>query len=278
MQSAALRTQVESALGGRVLSPFTFLEGFITETVPSGLPEIDSLTGGLPRGGLTEIFGPDSSGRSSLLLSVLAEMTAREEVCAFVDVNDALNPQSGTAAGVVLNQLLWVRCSDLEQALKATDLLLQGGGFGLVAVDLADVSPQTGRRVPLSSWFRFRRVVENTPTVLVVLEQEPYAKTCASLVLRLEPNRVYWSAAVESVGAGLGARGSGFGVRSLGSLTPNHESRIPILKPAPTANQVPHSYLLRGSRLNVEVVRSRLLERLAGSINPSFEIRTAWAG
>ena len=67
--------------------------------------------------------------------------------------------------------------------MKATDLLLQGGGFGLVVVDLGDVPAQAARRVPLTSWFRFRRAVENTRTVLMVLEQEPYAKTCASVVL-----------------------------------------------------------------------------------------------
>ena len=73
----------------------------------------------------------------------------------------------------------------LEQALKATDLLLQGGGFGLVVVDLGDVPAPAARRVPLTSWFRFRRAVENTRTVLMVVEQEPYAKTCASVVCKL---------------------------------------------------------------------------------------------
>jgi hypothetical protein len=75
--------------------------------------------------------------------------------------------------------------SRVEQALKATDLLLQGGGFGLVVVDLAGIAADAARRVPLTSWFRFRRTVENTDTALVVLEPQPFAKTCASLVIRL---------------------------------------------------------------------------------------------
>jgi hypothetical protein len=158
-----------------------------------------------------------------VLLALVAAMTRREEVCALVDVNDSFDPHSAEAAGVDLRRLLWVRCSKnrvigrsgdrvtkdgkndqwpggsgrrkpqitnpsmslLDQALKATDLLLQGGGFGLVVVDLGDVSPQAARRIPLTSWFRFRRAVERTPTVLLVVEQEPYAKTCASAVLRL---------------------------------------------------------------------------------------------
>src|SRR5438105_3997904 len=178
MRSAALRAQLESALGGRWPSPFTFRERPWTETVSSGIAPIDWLTGagGLPRGALTEIFGPDSSGRTSLLLSLLAQMTAREEACALVDSTDAFDPHSARAAGVDLRRLLWVRCNQVEQSLRVTDLLLQGGGFGLVAVDLGDVPPQVARRVPLACWFRFRRVVENTPTLLVVLEQSPYAK------------------------------------------------------------------------------------------------------
>ncbi len=189
-------------------------------TVRSGIGELDALTGGLPRGGLTEICGPASSGRTSVLLAVMARMTAQGEVCALVDASDSFDPKSAEAAGVELRRMLWIRCSKqspvasrrwpasgqwsvaseqrksqitngksqmdaLEQALKATDLLLQGGGFGLVVVDLGDVPSPAARRVPLTSWFRFRRAVENTRTVLMVLEQEPYAKTCASVVVRL---------------------------------------------------------------------------------------------
>ena len=82
--------------------------------------------------------------------------------------------------------LLWVRCRNMEQSLRATDLVLQGGGFGFIAVDLSDISPRLVRHVPLDSWFRFRRAVEDTPTVLVLLEQESNAKSCASLGLRME--------------------------------------------------------------------------------------------
>jgi len=113
MRSAALRAQLESALGGRWPSPFTFRERPRTETVSSGIAPIDLLTGagGLPRGALTEIFGPDSSGRTSLLLSLLAQMTAREEACALVDSTDVFDPLSAEAAGVDLRRLLWVRCA-----------------------------------------------------------------------------------------------------------------------------------------------------------------------
>lgn len=189
-------------------------------TVATGIAALDELTGGIPRGALSEICGPASSGRTSVLLALMARLTEGNEVCALVDASDSFDPSSAEAAGVDLQRVLWVRCSEqlpvgsrqlpvasrqsspnpvivdvygrrrrqmsrIEQALKATDLLLQGGGFGAVIVDLADIAAEAARRVPLTSWFRFRRVVENTATALVVLEQEPYAKTCASLVLKL---------------------------------------------------------------------------------------------
>ena len=190
---ALLRSQVESALAGRVSAPFTYRDRKVMDTVSAGIPEIDSLTGGLPRGGLTEICGPPCSGRTSLLVSALAERTAQEEVCALVDGRDTFDPHSAEAAGVALKQLLWVRCRNIDQAFRATDLLIQGGGFGLIALDLSDIPPETVRYVPLNAWFRFRRAVEDTPTILVILEQEPNAKTCASLVLRLGAEPALWS-------------------------------------------------------------------------------------
>jgi recombination protein RecA len=195
---ATLRSRVERALTGRVVAPFTYCERKVFETVSTGIPEIDSLAGGLPRGGLTEICGPPCSGRTSLLVSALAERTARHEVCALVDGRDAFDPRLAEAAGVKLDQLLWVRCRNIDQALRATDLLLQGGGFSLLAVDLSDIPPETVRYVPLNSWFRFRRAVEDTPTILMVLEQEANAKTCASLVLCFETGETHWESAREA--------------------------------------------------------------------------------
>jgi hypothetical protein len=290
-------------------------------TVMSGIAAVDALTGGLPRGALTEICGPASSGRTSLVLAALAQVTRRQEVCAVVDTSDAFDPLSAAAAGVDLKRLLWVRCgceprdadrpsqqrnilrfgtrgqppggnatlardharersrynvtgktlataqrdiisnpiinpirdtistpisnrirysgSNVEQALKATDLLLQSGGFGMVVVDLADIPPQTARRVPLTSWFRFRRAVENTPTVLLVIEQQPYAKTCASLVLELQPAAL------------------------------DHE---------PSGKHLPaHARLLRGMEIRAEVVRSAQQRKPARATGSKFQVQAQWA-
>ena len=189
---SALRFEVESALTARVSSPFQHREQRVVEDVPAGIPSVDMVTGGLPRGGLTEIYGPPCSGRTSLLISALASRTGASEVCALVDARDAFDPHSAEAAGVKLEQLLWVRCRNVDQALRSTDLLIQGGGFGLIALDLGDTPPNIVRYVPLQVWFRFRRAVESTPTILVLLEQESNAKTCASLVLELRAEKTRW--------------------------------------------------------------------------------------
>src|SRR3954451_2377412 len=162
----------------------TWQERAATEVVTTGVADIDSGTGELARGPLTEIAGPASSGRTSLLHSILASAAARGEVCALVDAEDAFCPHAAAAAGANLARLLWVRCAhNAEHALKATDLLIQGGGFGLVVLDLGDTAPATARRISLTSWFRLRRAVEHTPTVFVSLSRQPNARTCASLVI-----------------------------------------------------------------------------------------------
>src|SRR6202166_397529 len=86
------------------------------EMVSSGIPQLDSLTAGLARGCLTEICGSASSGRTSVLLRVLAQATQRGEVCALIDASDAFHPASAAAAGVEMSRLLWVRCVEKYQS------------------------------------------------------------------------------------------------------------------------------------------------------------------
>jgi len=195
MGAALLQKQFEPVLGG----PLNWLVRPSPERVRTGISEVDTATGGLPRGCLTEITGPASSGRTSLLLSILAEAGSRGEVSALVDAEDAFDPASAAAAGVRLERLIWVRSAhNAEYALKAADLLTQGGGFGLVALDLGDTPPETARRISLTSWFRLRRAVEHTPTVLVTVARQSNARTCASLMLECARERVAWSGAAAS--------------------------------------------------------------------------------
>jgi len=86
------------------------------ETASSGIAQIDALTGGLPRGCLTEVCGPESSGRTTVMLAAIAAVTSREEICALIDASDALDPHSATAAGVNLERLIWIRCGSHGQS------------------------------------------------------------------------------------------------------------------------------------------------------------------
>ncbi|HJT88190.1 MAG TPA: hypothetical protein VJ732_10050 [Bryobacteraceae bacterium] len=191
--AAVLKKQFEAVLGG----PLEWQARPAPELVRSGIAEVDAALGGLPRGSLTEIFGAASSGRTSLLLAILAAAAARQESCALVDTDDAFDPLSAAAAGVRLDRLIWIRCGhNAEHALKAADLLIQGGGFGVVAMDLGDTPPETARRISLTSWFRLRRAVENTPTVLVSVSRQSNAKTCASLMLECARERAAWRGGV----------------------------------------------------------------------------------
>jgi recombination protein RecA len=199
--TASLRLHVESALAGRIASPFRLRDARIPAVVPTGIPALDELVGGLPRGGLTEIYGPPCSGKTSILQSALASRTASSEVCALVDAQDAFDPSGSQAAGVLLQRLLWVRCHGLEQAFRSLDLLLHGGGFGFIALDLGDAPARLVRKVPLHVWFRLRRTVEDTSTVLLVLSQESNAKSCASLVLRAEKEATCWTLQKRESGA-----------------------------------------------------------------------------
>lgn len=192
MTASVLKRQFASALGGSL----DWQARTSAETVSTGIAGIDSAFGGLPRGSLTEIAGPASSGRTSLMIAMLAAATGRQETCALVDADDAFDPASAVAAGVELERLLWIRCGhDAAKALKAADLLAAGGGFGLVAIDLADTPPTIARRIPLNAWFRLRRSVENTPTALIALGLEPNARTCASLLIECARQGAEWSGA-----------------------------------------------------------------------------------
>jgi hypothetical protein len=203
MNAVALRAHVESVLAKRCPAPFAPLRPKLTEKIPTGFAEIDQLTaGGVPQGELSEVCGPASSGRTSLQLALMAEVTSRGDLCALVDVNDNFSPDFAAQAGVDLESLLWVRCGGknspgelrrVEQGMKAVDLLLESGGFTLVIFDLADASPQAARRIPLASWFRFRKTVEHKSTAFVVMENEPHARSCAALVLSLNRSGEQWS-------------------------------------------------------------------------------------
>lgn len=168
----------------------------------TGLAVVDArLGGGLPRGQLSEIVGPRSSGRTSLLLQTMASATQRGELVALVDALDMLDVASAEAAGVDLSRLLWVRghvvtspglCRDLngralEQAVKALGLVLQAGNFGLVVFDVGDAPPDSLRRLPFTTWLRLQRMVEGSQTIGVLAGDAPMSRSSAGLTLKMQP-------------------------------------------------------------------------------------------
>lgn len=193
--AALLRLQIERSLERRfpaALSP----AAHVVETAPTGIEKVDDLLhGGLAVGAITEIAGTESTGRTNLALAFLAHLTGEGRSCAWIDADDALDPESAAASGVVLHQLLWVRCRSnaaqvkskpwqrLEQAIRAADLLLQAGGFAAIVLDLAGTAPEHARRIPLATWFRFRQAAARTRCSLVVLGQSAYARSSAAAVL-----------------------------------------------------------------------------------------------
>ncbi|MGE3955609.1 MAG: hypothetical protein AB7H96_02740 [Vicinamibacterales bacterium] len=187
---------------------------------PTGLASLDTrLGGGLPRGHLSEIVGPRSSGRTSLVLQAMAAATARGELVALVDALDMLDVASAEAAGLDLTRLLWIRghvvtnpgfCRDLnqralEQAIKALGLVLQAGNFGLVVLDLADAPPDAIRRLPFTTWLRLQRMVEGTQTICVLAGSMPMSRSSAGLSIVLQP-----AVAPDAQGAGGRAQASRF--------------------------------------------------------------------
>lgn len=344
--AAILREQIEETLNARISEALSPRERTQPKQTPCGIAAIDALLhGGMPAGALTEFVGEEGSGRTTVTLAYVAALTKSGNVCAWIDVADALDPETAAANGVDLERLLWVRCGSrqqkspqlgsefqpnasssnqmealgtqprhagggtpsqpegrdrpkatssllhahggqydqqihherkvvgtpgapnrslyqrsedreeqvnsdrlpprrgdnltivsrcaepqsrhtpgslsgegvsleslnslnslksvkpsqlisvgtrggsswqaLDQALRATDLLLQSGGFSAIVLDLGSTPPEFAWRIPLATWFRFRAACERTRVSLVLLTQHPCARSSAELVVRM---------------------------------------------------------------------------------------------
>lgn len=276
-----IRQQIEAALAHKLPSALTPAPKMIRPVVPTGVAALDDLLhGGLPVGAISELVGPECSGRTSVALSFLAGLTQEGKVCAWVDASNTLDPLSVAAAGVDLTQLLWVRCGGsqnvrctdasfslpakylvpapvkkglhgggfgphprseakglseavdgllrpetiaprcaepqrrvrsiqehcepveivsttkevppyrhkplqlMDRALRASDLLLQAGGFSAVVLDMGGIAPEFVLRVPLATWFRYRAAAEKTQSSILLLTQYACTKSSGELLLR----------------------------------------------------------------------------------------------
>jgi recombination protein RecA len=174
--------------------------------VPSDVEALDTcLGGGLPRGQLSELAagaqpglpaGVRTAGRTTLLLQMMAAAAGRGELVALIDTGDCFDVASAMAAGIDLDRLLWIRGTALasspitverivDRALKSLNLVLQAGGFGLVAIDLADVPLPLLKRLPFTTWLRLQRTVEGSDTACVLLVPDALARSAGGLTLSL---------------------------------------------------------------------------------------------
>lgn len=118
--ASAIRLQIETKLAHRIPSALTPAPKLIRPVVPTGVSEVDALLeGGLPVGAITEMVGPESSGRTAIALSVLSHLTHAGKVCAWVDVSDTLSPESAASAGIDVARLLWARCGASQSQEKS---------------------------------------------------------------------------------------------------------------------------------------------------------------
>jgi recA bacterial DNA recombination protein len=192
------------------------------ERAETGVPAIDAaLGGGWARGHLSEIIGPRSAGRTTLLCHALAAAVDRGEAVALIDPCDRFDPISASESGLDLQRLLWVRgAGDLRvsgtgdlrvsgtgdlrvsgtgdlrvsgtndascglTSLKAMNLVLQAGNFGLVALDLSDVRATSMRAFPFTTWLRMSRVIEGSQTVALLVGEDHLARSAGGITVAL---------------------------------------------------------------------------------------------
>jgi recombination protein RecA len=262
MKAAFSKAEIESEVASRFSTAFQPHEKRPSEVIPTGIVEIDSFAlGGFPRGAITEVFGPASSGRTSVMLSAFTRATNNEEICALVDTSNSFDPGSAARAGMNCERLLWIRCDrNLEHAFKATDLLLQGGGFGLVLLDLGDIPASSARRIISSWWYRFRRTLEPTPTALLVIAEDSCVRSCATLALQLKPQNPFWSSDNERF------REAGNGSFCPAPLTFPTPATVAAYQSPVNKSSLPHTTLLRGFSFQVQCQRPLHLNRRAGHI------------
>ena len=185
-----LRDRYEIPLGIRELDS--------RDRFASALADVDRLLqGGFPRATLSEITGSASSNRTALTVSTLARALETGECGAWIDGSGTFDPEAAAEAGVQLNRLLWINCKgNPEHALKATDLLLHGGGFELIVFDLGDFPESIVRRVPMAAWFRLRLAAEKTGTALIALTPAPQTRSCSAVCVELKRKKSTWQGRV----------------------------------------------------------------------------------
>lgn len=164
----------------------------------TGVGRLDALLGGgWPRGAVSELWGPASSGRTAVLLASLASALDRGEVVALVDGAGAFDPRAASRAGVALDRVLWVRLDEassggrtrgarMRKMMTAVETIAGSGGFGLVVLDLGERAPA----VPSAAWLRLRRIAQTQGTTVLVVAGHRIQGVLGACALTLQGGRV----------------------------------------------------------------------------------------
>ena len=216
-----LTSSLPERLGEDAVAPFG-IEAL--DRVLSGLEGRKSYAAGVPRGQVSEVVGPASSGRTSLAWAALGAATRRGESVALIDPFDRFDPPTAHACGITVSKLLWVRgqalstCSltapparwttgaidpawlpraravngpgtfmerVIDRAIKALNLVVQSGVCTMVVIDLIDVPASALRRLPASTWFRIERAIEGSDTAVLILSATPIARSAGGRSIQL---------------------------------------------------------------------------------------------
>jgi hypothetical protein len=168
---------------------------------PTGIARLDAvLDGGWRRGEVSEVVGPRSSGRTSLLVATMASTTAGGGIVGLVDTVDRFDPAGAARAGVDLDRVLWVRGPQIgveqaratlvdravHQALRAVDLLVRAGGFAVVAFDVADIPPRYLRGLPHTTWMRLAHANAGQPTVCLLVGEAAMGRSARGATVELD--------------------------------------------------------------------------------------------
>jgi RecA/RadA recombinase len=200
MASAAV-FQLESLLEARKLDRTITREA--GESIPvfsSGIQALDDvLEGGWRQGEVSEVVGPRSSGRTTVLVAAMASATTAGGIVGLVDTVDRFDPAGAAKAGVDLDRVLWVRGPQIgveqsratlidrsvHQALRAADLLIRAGGFTIVAFDVADIPPRYLRGLPHTTWMRLAHANAGQPTVCLLVGEAAMGRSARGATLEL---------------------------------------------------------------------------------------------
>jgi RecA/RadA recombinase len=233
MKSSAL-ARLESLLQSRKLDTtlaWTSPGPVAIDAIPTGVPAVDAVLrdGGWRRGEVSELIGPRSSGRTTVLVSTLAAAARQGEVVALVDALDRFDPVTAAAAGLDLERVLWIRgCTTtvdrvrrgrrtgagrsmlfdaLQRSVRALDLVIRAGGFAVAALDVADVPARVLRELPWTTWMRLAHANEGRRTVCLLVGDAPMGKSARGASVRLAASPQWAGDSLQSRRfAGLGIR------------------------------------------------------------------------